>query len=97
MKTMGWRFLEKPTFLAHRIVVPTEPGFPDTLHPTRQRMRLSVKERRMKLARATNFNRKSGVVEGSAVSQSQKEFSPSKTYGAASVLRDTSIVVAICS
>ncbi|MGC2400814.1 MAG: hypothetical protein WA510_13570, partial [Acidobacteriaceae bacterium] len=46
-------FMEKQLSPTNRFVVSTEPGFPDTPHPTRQRMRLSVKERRMKLASAT--------------------------------------------
>jgi hypothetical protein len=36
------------------------PGFPATLHWTRPRVRLSVKERRMKSINATKFHRKSG-------------------------------------
>jgi hypothetical protein len=39
------------------------PGFPATQHWTRQRVRLSLKERRMMLANATNFYRKSGVAQ----------------------------------
>src|SRR6204780_1359199 len=36
------------------------PGFPATLHRTRPRMRLSVRERRMKCTNATKLHRKSG-------------------------------------
>jgi hypothetical protein len=36
------------------------PEFPATQHWTRPRMRLSLKERRIMFANATNFNRKSG-------------------------------------
>jgi hypothetical protein len=36
------------------------PGFPATLHLTSPRMRLSVRERRMKCINATKFYRKSG-------------------------------------
>ena len=36
------------------------PGFPATLRRTRLRVRLSLKERRMKFISATNLNRKSG-------------------------------------
>ena len=39
------------------------PGFPATLHWTRPRMRLSVRERRMKCTNATKFHRKSGVAK----------------------------------
>src|ERR1700677_5089092 len=38
----------------------SEPGFPATQHRTRQRVRLSFTERRMKFAEATKFHRKSG-------------------------------------
>ena len=37
------------------------PGFPDTQHQTRPRVRLSFKESRMEFDNATNLNRKSGV------------------------------------
>jgi hypothetical protein len=36
------------------------PGFPATLHWTGPRVRLSVRERRMKCTNAIEFNRKSG-------------------------------------
>jgi hypothetical protein len=36
------------------------PGFPVTLHWTRPRVRLSVRERRMKRTNANKFHRKSG-------------------------------------
>jgi hypothetical protein len=36
------------------------PGFPATLHWTSPRVRLSVRERRMKCTNATKFHRKSG-------------------------------------
>ncbi len=36
------------------------PGFPATQHRTRPRVRLSVRERRMKCTNATMFYRKSG-------------------------------------
>jgi hypothetical protein len=36
------------------------PGFPATQHWTRPRVRLSVRERRMKCTNATKFHRKSG-------------------------------------
>jgi hypothetical protein len=39
------------------------PGFPASLHWTRQCMRLSLKERRMMFDNASNFYRKSGVAE----------------------------------
>ncbi len=38
----------------------SEPGFPAPQHWTRPRVRLSVRERRMKCADATKFNRRSG-------------------------------------
>src|ERR1700732_5348960 len=38
----------------------SRPGFPATLRRTRLRVRLSLKERRMKFINATNLNRKSG-------------------------------------
>jgi hypothetical protein len=38
----------------------SRPGFPATLHRTRSRVRLSLKERRMRSVNATKFNRKSG-------------------------------------
>jgi hypothetical protein len=44
-----------PTF------APASPGFPTTQHWPRPRMRLSLKERRMKLLNATNLDRKSGI------------------------------------
>jgi hypothetical protein len=37
------------------------PGFPATPHKTRPRVRLSLKESRMKFASATQLDRKSGV------------------------------------
>jgi hypothetical protein len=45
----------------------SEPGFPATRHWALQRVRLSLKERRMHLAEPNKFNRKSGEAEGSAV------------------------------
>jgi hypothetical protein len=39
------------------------PGFPATLHWTRPRVRLSVRERRMKCISVTKFHRKSGVAQ----------------------------------
>ena len=42
----------------------SEPGFPATQHETKPRMRLSLKERRMKSANAIKTYRKSGVAEG---------------------------------
>src|ERR1700691_4503449 len=39
------------------------PGFPATLHWTGPRVRLSVRERRMKCTNATKFHRKSGVAQ----------------------------------
>jgi len=41
----------------------SEPGSPATPHWTEPRMRLSIKERRMKLANAASLNRKSGVAK----------------------------------
>ena len=38
----------------------SRPGFPATLHWTKPRVRLSVRERRMKCTNATKFHRKSG-------------------------------------
>jgi len=38
----------------------SRPGFPATLHWTRSRVRLSLKERRMRFVNATKFHRKSG-------------------------------------
>jgi hypothetical protein len=38
----------------------SRPGFPATLHWTRSRVRLSLKERRMRSVNATKFHRKSG-------------------------------------
>ena len=49
-------------------VIPSEPGFPATMHRKQQRMRFSVGENRIKFANATNLDRKSGVAEGPAVS-----------------------------
>src|ERR1700677_4480459 len=47
----------------------SRPGFPVTQHWTKRRMRLSLKEMRMKCAKATSLYRKSGgaPAEGSAV------------------------------
>jgi hypothetical protein len=42
----------------------SEPGFPATQRETKPRMRLSLKERRMKSANAVKAHRKSGVAEG---------------------------------
>jgi hypothetical protein len=42
----------------------SEPGFPATQRETKPRMRLSLKERRMKSANAIKTYRKSGVAEG---------------------------------
>ncbi len=42
------------------------PGFPATQHWTRRRMRLSVRERRMKCNSTTKFHRKSGERSGGA-------------------------------
>src|ERR1700679_1849768 len=39
------------------------PGFPATMHWTGPRVRLSVRERRMKCTNATKVNRKSGVAK----------------------------------
>jgi hypothetical protein len=46
------------------------------LHWTRPRMRLSVKERRMKLAKATNLNGKSGVAKWRDLRLSQQRHNP---------------------
>ena len=40
---------------------PALPGFPTTQHQPRPRVRLSLKESRMKLLNATNLDRKSGI------------------------------------
>jgi hypothetical protein len=40
--------------------LPSRPGFPATLHWTRSRLRLSLKERCMRSVNATKFHRKSG-------------------------------------
>jgi hypothetical protein len=40
---------------------PALPGFPATQHQPRPRVRLSLKERRMKLLNATNLDWKSGI------------------------------------
>ena|SRR5277367_6274142 len=40
---------------------PALPGFPTTPHSPRPRMRLSLKESRMKLLNAANLDRKSGI------------------------------------
>ena len=40
---------------------PALPGFPTTQHQPRPRMRLSLKESRMKLLNATYLDRKSGI------------------------------------
>jgi hypothetical protein len=48
-------------------VIPSEPGFPATLHWTQPRVRFSVGENRMKSANAIKSNRKSGVAAGPAV------------------------------
>ena len=48
-------------------VIPSEPGFPATLHWTQRRVRFSVGENRMKSVNANKINRKSGEAEGSAV------------------------------
>jgi hypothetical protein len=54
---------------SHRppLVIPSVPGFPTSQLYQRQRMRLSVKESRMKSTEATVFDRKSGGAEGPAV------------------------------
>ncbi len=43
------------------VFLQSAPGFPATHHWTMPRMRLSVKEKCMNFANATNFNRKSGA------------------------------------
>src|SRR5580704_9263318 len=48
-------------------VIPSEPGFPATLHWTQPRVRFSVGENRMKSVNANKINRKSGEAEGAAV------------------------------
>ena len=48
-------------------VIPSEPGFPATLHWTQPRVLFSVGENRMKSVNANKINRKSGEAEGSAV------------------------------
>jgi hypothetical protein len=48
-------------------VIPSEAGFPATLHWTQPRVRFSVGENRMKSANAIKINRKSGLAEGPAV------------------------------
>jgi hypothetical protein len=48
-------------------VIPSEAGFPATLHWTQPRVRFSVGENRMKSVNANKINRKSGEAEGSAV------------------------------
>jgi hypothetical protein len=55
------------------LVIPSEPGFPATLHWTQPRVRFSVRENRMNLANATNLNRKYGEAEGPAVRPSPKQ------------------------
>jgi hypothetical protein len=54
----------------------SEPGFPATQHWTKPRVRLSLKERRMRSANATNVHRKSGV----AKRRDLQFTSPSTTY-----------------
>jgi hypothetical protein len=44
-------------------VIPSVPGFPATQRSTWPRVRLFVKESRMKIANATKLNRKSGVAQ----------------------------------
>jgi hypothetical protein len=53
--------------LPSSFVIPSEPGFPATLHWTQPRVRFSVGENRMKSVNANKINRKSGEAEGSAV------------------------------
>ena len=55
------------------MVIPSEPGFPATLHWTQPRVRFSVGENRMKSVNANKINRKSGEAEGSAVRLSFKQ------------------------
>jgi hypothetical protein len=50
------------TFRGH-VFRQSVPGFPASLHWTRPRMRLSLKERRIMFDNASNFYRKSGVAE----------------------------------
>ena len=54
-------------------VIPSEPGFPATLHWTQPRVRFSVGENRMKSANAIKINRKSGEAEGPAVRLDAKQ------------------------
>jgi hypothetical protein len=54
----------------------SRPGFPATQHWTKPRVRLSLKERRMRSASATNLNRKSG---GSFQPASNADQSPPTT------------------
>jgi hypothetical protein len=49
-----------PLFTTALSFLSSRPGFPATLRWIRLRMRLSLKERRMRFANATNINRKSG-------------------------------------
>ena len=50
-----------------KFVIPSEPGFPATLHWTQPRVLFSVGENRMKSVNANKINRKSGEAEGSVV------------------------------
>jgi hypothetical protein len=47
-----------------RLVIPSEPGFPASLHWTAAACAAFIKESRIKLARATNTSRKSGKPRG---------------------------------
>jgi hypothetical protein len=54
-------FCPATTFLQNvPLSLSSRPGFPATPHWTRSRVRLSLKERRMRSVNATNFHRKSG-------------------------------------
>jgi hypothetical protein len=54
------RFSNRPIRETTLSFLSSRPGFPANLRWTRSRVRLSRKERRMKVASATNLNRKSG-------------------------------------
>jgi hypothetical protein len=54
------RFSSRPFLATTLSLLSSRPGFPAKLRWTRLRVRLSLKERRMKFANATNLNRKYG-------------------------------------
>ena len=64
---------DNPAWKRKPPLIPSEAGFPATLHWTQPRVRFSVGENRMKSANAIKSNRKSGVAEGPAVRLDAKQ------------------------